>query len=1152
MLECGNEYPGPNVTGWPANGSDYCGTLEVFYNDRVFPLACGTKILRDWTVVNDCTGLVSTHTQVIRITDTEAPVFMDPESIVARTKAYICESDIAVPAIMHLEDNCDAYPKWWVTTTAGILVGDVNKNGYVDYNETWYIMGAPMGEYQICYHAIDNCGNQLTKCAALTVIDGVPPIPVCEQFKQVSLTAYGHAKVFAYDYDSGSFDNCNPVWFKVLRVNADLVYDGGCPDLNGDDNTKTATNDVWYDDEVYFCCEDVGNQVMVSLRVFDKDPGVGPVNPSRMLPGGDLYGHYNDCWNMTLIECKIPPVLTCLPMEITCEESLDPNDNPKLWPGVVSLCGVELEYSDSRDNSTCGANITRTWTATGCDKTTTCKQTIKVVGTTDFDPCTIVFPSDKSAHCTNELADGGKPTWDENPCNVVTSEIIHEDTFKFVDGACYKILREWAVIDWCVYEPNTGAEDNLDQVTSARKFNCNALVQDGYYRYTQILMVYDLIPPKIAVEDQCVATTDCNAYNVTMTATASDTCNTNEEFWWKYIVVNMDTWETVQYSYNYVPKPLGGVAGKRSLDKLDKVVEGKLQLIDAAPIGNYRVTWTVGDGCGNATSKDQYFTIADKKAPTPLMVDIATAVMENGMVELKARWFDKGGCGDGCISSFDNCTPQAGLYFTFTPMIPNLWNNPTAWANQYAQYGRNFFDPATGAISTEAKYFTGAAHAWYPASRSSQRVFLCDYVEEANYSTTIQIYVWDQFALDAECDDGNYDFANVIVNFNHCEGPVTPLVSGTVAIENMTMKATYNEGDFTTLTNNSSYTVGVEANQSYKVSGTKDTDFLNGVTTLDLVIIQKYLLGLKSITDPKLILAADINNNGEVTAADLLEARKVILGTKERFTNNSWVAVDPITSARERDVNVGTSNVSGIDFDVVKIGDMNKTANALESRSSNSVRLMLDDASVEVGQVVEIPFYAEDFTSVYGAQFTMNLSGMTLEEVVSGGLNIEASNYNVVNGNLIVSFNDANGIEMSDGTVLFTLKVRSNVEGNISNVLDINDSVLRSEIYTGKDLEINRVEIGYRNIDVSYALYQNEPNPFVTNTVIGFELPTATDYTMTVYDVTGKELMVKRGSGVAGYNAVTVTNKEVNVNGVLYYRLESNDFTATKKMIMIK
>lgn len=1163
MLECNegfavdaNGNPDPyKVTGGPIgigyNGSSVgsCGTIEIFYVDRVYYLNCGIKILRDWTVVDDCTGAIATHTQIIRITDTTGPNFMDPEDMVARTKAYVCESDVKVPAIMHLLDGCDLNPRWWVTTNAGYLIGDVNKNGYVDANETWYIIGAPMGKYDLCYHAIDNCGNVTTKCAKLTVIDGVPPIPVCEQYKTASLTAYGHAKIFAEDYDSGSFDNCNPVWFKVLRVNADLVYDGGCEGLNGDDNPKTSPIDVWYDDEVYFCCDDIGNEVMVSLRVFDVNPGVGPVAPARMLPGGDLYGHYNDCWNITLIECKIPPVLTCPPVEITCEESLDPNDNPKLWPGVVSLCGVELEYTDSRDNSTCGANITRTWTAEGCGKTTSCKQTIKVLGTTPFDPCTIVFPADKQSHCTNDFLDGGKPTWDEFPCNVVTSEIVKEDTFKFVEGACYKIIREWAVIDWCVYKPNTGAEDNLDPVTSARKFNCNTLVKDGYYRYTQILKIVDLIPPTIAVEDQCVATVDCYAYKVPMTAIASDTCNTNEEYWWKYIVVNMDTWETVQVSYNYVPKPQGVTVGKRSEDKLDKVKEAKLVIQDPLPIGNYRVTWTVGDGCGNANSKDQFFTVADKKAPTPVMVDIATAIMENNMVELKARWFDKGGCGDGCISSWDNCTPQSGLFFTFTPMLPNLADNPTKWAQQFAQYGRNFFDPATGAISTEAKYLAGTAHAWYPQSRSSSRVWLCDWVEVGDIYETVQIYVWDQFALDADCDDRNFDYANVIVNFNHCVTDPQPMVSGNVALENMTMKATYDEGFFTTMTADGTYNVGVNANESYKVSGTKDTDFLNGVTTLDLVIIQKYLLGLKSITDPKLLLAADINNNGEVTAADLLEARKVILGTKDRFTNNSWIAVDPQTSSRERAITVGTTNVSGIDFDVVKIGDMNKTANALESRNTNSVRLMIDEASVKAGEIVEIPFYAEDFTGVYGAQFTMGLSG-TLEEVVSGRLDINESNYNVVNGNLIVSFNDANGVDVTDGSVLFTLKVRVQADANISNVLNINDNVLRSEIYTGKDLEINTLEIGYRNVDASYVLYQNEPNPFVTTTSIGFELPKAANYTLTVFDVTGKELKVINSKGVAGYNRVTIDG--ISATGVLTYRLESDDFTATKKMVNLK
>jgi hypothetical protein len=1170
MLECDGNLPTPDVTGAPVGYNDACGTIEVFYNDQVYDLECGTKILRYWTVVDDCTGGVYEHIQVIRITDTTAPSFMRGDDIVAKTKAYVCSSDIEVPAIMHLEDNCDAYPQWWVTTNAGTLVGDNNFNGYVDADETWYVIGVGLGEYELCYHAVDNCDNETVICVTLTVFDGVPPIPVCEQYKQVSLTAMGNAKVWAWDFDSGSFDNCNPVYFKVLRVNNDLVYDGGCEDLNGDDNPATSSNDVWYDDDVFFCCADLENNdgnVMVSMRVFDVDPGVGPVNPKRMLPGGDLYGHYNDCWSIVHVECKIPPILTCPPVTVTCEESLDPNENPKLWPNVISVCGVELDYTDNRDMGVCGANIVRTWTATGCEKATQCKQRIKVTSTEPFDPCTIRFPRDVKADCSKELRDGGEPTWDENPCNVVTAEVINEDTFTFVDGACYKIVREWAVIDWCVYEPNTGAEDNVDAI-SGTKLSCGEqLVEDGYYRYTQILMVTDFIPPTITLEDQCVATDDCYAYNVTMEASATDSCNVEQKFWWKYIVTNMDTWETVQYSYNYTPRPETGRKGSRSKDDLDKTIDAKLVILDPLPKGNYRVTWTVGDGCGNANSKNQYFTVADKKAPTPVMVDIASAVMVNGMVELKARSFDKGGCDFGCLSSFDNCTDKEGLFFTFTDQIPHLWDNPLKWQKQYNKYGRNFFDPATGNISTESNYLNGIADAWLPAERTAQRAFLCTYVEEGNATQTIQIYVWDEFAYNEECNDGNYDFANVLLNLNHCEGnsrSVSGLVSG--ADSGMIMTADDGENKATVELAEGSYAFNaLSTTEAYEISGKFDGDYLNGVTTLDLVIIQKYLLGLKEINDPMKLIAADANNNGDIAASDLLEIRKAILGMSDRFTNDSWIAISSdydfaneseaaaeAQNARVRHIAVGENNVTDANFVAVKIGDVNGSANALESRSGNSVTMMLDDVELTAGQEVEVPFYAKDFQEVYGAQFTMNIGGMDVVGITSGAIQVNTSNINVMNNNLVMSWNEARGVNVEDGTVLFTLTLKSNATTKLSKVLNISDQVIRSEAYTGSDLEINTVDLSYRNSGVSYALYQNEPNPFTEETVIGFDLPESGTYTLTVYDVTGKELVVRRSEGTVGYNSVKLSKKDLNANGVMYYRLESGDYTATKKMIVIK
>jgi len=118
--------------------------------------------------------------------------------------------------------------------------------------------------------------------------------------------------------------------------------------------------------------------------------------------------------------------------------------------------------------------------------------------------------------------------------------------------------------------------------------------------------------------------------------------------------------------------------------------------------------------------------------------------------------------------------------------------------------------------------------------------------------------------------------------------------------------------------------------------------------------------------------------------------------------------------------------------------------------------------------------------------------------------------------------------------------------------LNINDKLARSEAYTSSDLEVNSVSLEFRNDNNVYTLYQNEPNPFTNKTVIGFDLPKDANYTMTIYDVTGKVVKTYRKYGNAGYNSLEVSNKELNTTGVLYYRLESGDYTATRKMIMIK
>lgn len=84
-----------------------------------------------------------------------------------------------------------------------------------------------------------------------------------------------------------------------------------------------------------------------------------------------------------------------------------------------------------------------------------------------------------------------------------------------------------------------------------------------------------------------------------------------------------------------------------------------------------------------------------------------------------------------------------------------------------------------------------------------------------------------------------------------------------------------------------------------------------------------------------------------------------------------------------------------------------------------------------------------------------------------------------------------------------------------------------------------------------FALMQNEPNPFNGSTTIGFRLPESADATLKVFDGEGRLVYTQSGQFKQGYNAVQVEAGALNAPGVLYYRLESGQHVAWKKMVLI-
>jgi hypothetical protein len=68
------------------------------------------------------------------------------------------------------------------------------------------------------------------------------------------------------------------------------------------------------------------------------------------------------------------------------------------------------------------------------------------------------------------------------------------------------------------------------------------------------------------------------------------------------------------------------------------------------------------------------------------------------------------------------------------------------------------------------------------------------------------------------------------------------------------------------------------------VSPYKDgDDFDNGVSTLDLVLIQRHILDIAPFTSAYKGIAADMNATESVTGSDVVELRKLVLGVTDEL-----------------------------------------------------------------------------------------------------------------------------------------------------------------------------------------------------------------------------------------------------------------------------
>lgn len=357
-----------------------------------------------------------------------------------------------------------------------------------------------------------------------------------------------------------------------------------------------------------------------------------------------------------------------------------------------------------------------------------------------------------------------------------------------------------------------------------------------------------------------------------------------------------------------------------------------------------------------------------------------------------------------------------------------------------------------------------------------------------------------------------------------------------------------------------------------EIKAYKNTGFLNGVSTVDLIHIQKHLLGIKPFNSPYKFIAADANKSNSISIKDILDLRKLILGIYPELPNNtSWrfgTANEhlfdgyPWHFKESIDIERLQYDVNNADFTAVKIGDLNDNAQGdvnatvIEPRTSHVFHMQLNVSKIAETNIFKIEFFAGEASKLVGMQFAIDINDLQLFGITPGILQTTDENFQVIDDQIRFSWNSHQAIPIKSGDKLFSLELAGLQQHPAHQLLALNNLYLKAEAYLEEELEIADIELEIQDSNHSSTgtfLYQNEPNPFSGNTTIHFQLEKTGTIVLRIADASGRIIKELNNEFEAGFHSIGFSGKDTNlIEGVLFCQLQSEGFLKTIKMVMIK
>jgi len=949
----------------------------------------------------------------------------------------------------------------------------------------------------------------------------------------------------------------------------------------------------WADDVFFTCCDASAAAVTLELRATDQGGGIAICNITTTVKDG------------------LAPSCEVSNATVLCTDlDFDPT-NPD--PGqIATVFGAAEQIVTTRDN--CGATLTGetlVWEAGRCGTgvlkrnfTVTdpfgnanfCTQEIVVEPANHYE---ITFPGDGSSE---ECGAGLEDNVDLQSFACDELEVTSFTTpLKPTGEECVKLMVTYRVVNWCEFDgrdnkpieiprdwddDNDLAEDQVIRVATAAdqedllpdvagrqvviwrqedgdlawineedyKSNQNKIRvytnkgdtyfvdrTPGLWQYSQQVEVYDNTGPDVEVENESLSfcaygapPDDCSG-NVNIVFNLVDDC-TPDKVELRGLKLGLNGGQ---------PEELADELGYELIRRNNTSyrITGKL------PIGDHRFEVEVADDCGNPEFRLIEFSVIDCQGPAPVCKQEQTIELQpvdldgddkvdGARTEVPASLFVNGPADD--CSPFD--TPEKVKYYVFKNK-----------------------DLEGGAASITPDMLT---------EEHSTVVFTCDDLGEG------LVFLVAQDAA------GNYDYCPVKVTLqvgispSPCSGSageglifgiITDREVNPVAGVNVQLNGEATRENITKEDGLYSFS-GLPEGFDYTVTPGKEEDPRNGVSTFDMVLITQHILRVREFTSPYQIIAADVNASGSVTTLDLIQVRKLILLVATGFSNNtSWRFIpaahefpDPRNPFLEGfpeflSIEDLQGEITDADFIAVKTGDVNGSAYrgpllSVDTRSGN-LELLAEDIDLQQGETYTVDFSVADLAAIQGYQFTLHYDPASLEfvDLVNGVAAEEHFGIFPERGVLTTSWNPTDLSTPPPGdTRLFSLVLKAKEEAALSSTLHLSSALTPAEAYSTDD-ELLGVTLKFgagKTAAAGFELYQNEPNPFDGQTVIGFNLPQATRAGIHISDATGRLLKVITGDFAKGYNQIRLQRSELPATGVLTYTIQTGRHTATRKMVV--